>query len=116
VRCAMVAAFACGAYASIKRTYKPFNPILGETLEVELPDGAVYLAEQVHPPPPNTTMQKLRIVTGFRVGDRSRGRYATPADFPPHAGTPYRGLRVRRWGLGFVHRSRAIFSVAPCRT
>jgi hypothetical protein len=22
---------------------------------------------------------------------------------------PYRGLRVRRWGLGFVHRSRAIF-------
>jgi hypothetical protein len=26
-----------------------------------------------------------------------------------HDGTPYRGLRVRRWGLGFVHRSRAIF-------
>lgn len=52
VRCAMVAAFACGAYASIKRTYKPFNPILGETFEVALPDGAVYLAEQVshHPP------------------------------------------------------------------
>lgn len=47
VRCAMVAAFACGAYASIKRTYKPFNPILGETFEVALPDGAVYLAEQV---------------------------------------------------------------------
>jgi hypothetical protein len=41
---------------------------------------------------------------GFRVGDRSRGRYATPADFPLHYGTPYRGLHVRRWGLGFVHR------------
>jgi hypothetical protein len=42
-------------------------------------------------------------------GDRSRGCYATPADFPLHDGTPHRGLRVRRWGLGFVHRSRAIF-------
>jgi hypothetical protein len=39
---------------------------------------------------------------------RSRGRYATPADFPRHDGTSYRGLRVRRWGLGFVHRSRTI--------
>jgi hypothetical protein len=56
-----------------------------------------------------TAMQKLRIVTlGFRVGDRSRGRYATPADFPGRDGTPYRGLRVRHWGLGFVHRSRTI--------
>jgi hypothetical protein len=38
----------------------------------------------------------------FRVGDRSRGRYATPADFPRHDGTAYRGLRVRRWGLFIV--------------
>jgi hypothetical protein len=44
---------------------------------------------------------------GFRVGGRSRGRYATPADFPRHDGTPYRGLRVRRWGLGGVPRSRS---------
>ena len=50
------------------------------------------------------TTKKLLIVTGFRVGDRSRGRYATPADSPRHDGTPYRGLRVRRWGLGFAHR------------
>jgi hypothetical protein len=51
-----------------------------------------------------TAMEKLRIVTlgvRFRVGDRSRGRYATPLDFPLNDGTPYRGLRVRRWGLGF---------------
>jgi predicted nucleic acid-binding Zn ribbon protein len=48
------------------------------------------------------------------VGDRSRGRYATPADSPPHDGTPYRGIRVRRWGLGFVHHSRAI-PIAPCQ-
>jgi hypothetical protein len=48
-----------------------------------------------------------RIVTeGFRVGDRSRGRYATPADFLLHDSTPYRELRVRRWDLGVVHRSR----------
>jgi hypothetical protein len=51
------------------------------------------------------------------VGDRSRGRYATPADSPRHDGTPYRGLHVRRWGLGFVHRSRTIIYVAPsCQT
>jgi hypothetical protein len=53
--------------------------------------------------------KKVRIVTGFRVGDRSRGRYALPADFPLHDGTPYRGLHVQRWGLGVVHRSRAGF-------
>jgi hypothetical protein len=34
----------------------------------------------------------------------------TPADFPLHGSSPYRGLHVRRWGLGFVHRSRAILS------
>ena len=42
------------------------------------------------------------------MGDRSRGRFATPADSPLHDGTPCRGLHARRWGLGFVHRSRAI--------
>jgi hypothetical protein len=46
---------------------------------------------------------------GFRVGDRSWGRYATPADFPLQDGTPYRELHVRRWGLGFVHHSRTSF-------
>jgi hypothetical protein len=54
-------------------------------------------------------MNKLRLATGFRVEDRSRGRYATPVDFPLHDTSTYRGLRVRRWGLGFVHRSRTIF-------
>jgi hypothetical protein len=42
------------------------------------------------------------------VGVRSRRRFATPADFPPHDGSPYRGLRVRRWDLGFVPRSRTM--------
>jgi hypothetical protein len=49
------------------------------------------------------------------VGDRSRGRHATSADSPLHDGTPYRGLRVRRWGFRFVHR-QGPFSVAPCQT
>jgi hypothetical protein len=49
----------------------------------------------------------IRDESGFRVADRSRRRFATPADFPLHDGTPYRGLRVRRWGLGFLHRSRS---------
>jgi multidrug resistance efflux pump len=42
------------------------------------------------------------------VGDRSRGRFATPTDSPLHDGSPYWGLHARRWGLGFVHRSRTI--------
>jgi hypothetical protein len=34
----------------------------------------------------HTAMQKLRIVAlGFWVGDGSRGRFATPADFPLQA-------------------------------
>ena len=64
-----------------------------------------------------TAMEKVanRDERKFRVGDRSRDHFATPADFPLHDGSPYRGLRVRRWGLGFVHRSRTI-SLAPCKT
>jgi hypothetical protein len=46
---------------------------------------------------------------GFGWGECSRGRFATPADFPRHDCSPYRGLRVRRWGLGFFRRSRAFF-------
>jgi hypothetical protein len=43
------------------------------------------------------------------LGERSRGRFATPADFPLHDCSPYRGLYVRRERLGFVYRSRTIF-------
>jgi hypothetical protein len=50
-------------------------------------------------------MQKWRIVTLGISGerDRSHGRYATPADSLLHDITP-----CRRWGLRFVHHSRAI--------
>jgi hypothetical protein len=37
---------------------------------------------------------------GFRVGDRTRGRFATPAYFPVHGCSPFRGLHVRRERLG----------------
>jgi hypothetical protein len=52
---------------------------------------------------------------GFRVGDRSRGRFATPADFPPHDCSPYSPVHVQQ-SLGFVPRSRAIICRAPCQT
>ena len=54
---AWTAAFAVSVYASAERTWKPFNPILGETFSLKLDGGeegedGEYLAEQVshHPP------------------------------------------------------------------
>lgn len=51
LRLVYVVCFAVGAYPSAERTYKPFNPILGETFELVQGDTR-YLAEQVshHPP------------------------------------------------------------------
>jgi hypothetical protein len=47
-----------------------------------------------------TTQVANRDVTRLRVGDiRSRGYFATPVDFPPHDGSPYRGLRVTTLGF-----------------
>ena len=45
---------------------------------------------------------------GDDVSLTERDRFATPADSPRHDGSAYRGLHVRRWGLGFAHRSRTI--------
>jgi hypothetical protein len=42
----------------------------------------------------------------FRVGDRSRGRFATPADSPLHDCSAYSHAHARRESLGFVPRSR----------
>jgi hypothetical protein len=75
--------------------------------------GGVLLRVEAQPQEVQRMQKVATIVTivtlEFRVGGRSRGRFATPADFPRHDGTPYRGLRVRRWGLGFFHHSRTIF-------
>lgn len=51
-RMAWVAAFFVSPYAANERTYKPFNPILGETFEYYEGNDLFYLAEQVshHPP------------------------------------------------------------------
>jgi hypothetical protein len=59
--------------------------------------------------PDTATKKRLRIVTvGFRVGDRSLTRPLRDARrFPSTRWHPvYRGARVRRESLGFVHRSR----------
>ena len=49
LRLVYVACFAVGAYPSAERTYKPFNPILGETFELQKGEMR-YIAEQVNEP------------------------------------------------------------------
>ncbi|GLI60079.1 hypothetical protein VaNZ11_002110 [Volvox africanus] len=51
-RFAWVAAYCVSPFGAAERAWKPFNPILGETFELEVGDGVRYLAEQVshHPP------------------------------------------------------------------
>ncbi len=49
IRMAWVAAFCLGPFGANERTWKPFNPILGETFEVDLENGARFLAEQAWP-------------------------------------------------------------------
>ena len=39
--------FAMGPYGCMERTWKPFNPLLGETFEVDLDNGVRFFAEQV---------------------------------------------------------------------
>ena len=49
-RLAWVAGFCIGPFGGNERTWKPFNPILGETFELDLPSNGVrFLAEQVQP-------------------------------------------------------------------
>ena len=44
---AWVAAFCLGPFGGNERTWKPFNPILGETFELDKENGVRFLAEQV---------------------------------------------------------------------
>ena len=46
-RLAWMAGFCLGPFGSNERTWKPFNPILGETFELERNNGVRFLAEQV---------------------------------------------------------------------
>jgi Oxysterol-binding protein len=47
LRMALVTAFCLGPFGANERTWKPFNPILGETFEIDMENGARFLAEQV---------------------------------------------------------------------
>lgn len=51
-RFAYVAAYCVSPFGAAERAWKPFNPILGETFELDAGEGVHYLAEQVshHPP------------------------------------------------------------------
>lgn len=44
---AWVAAYCVSPFGAAERAWKPFNPILGETFELEIGNGVHYLAEQV---------------------------------------------------------------------
>ena len=44
---AWVAAYCLGPFGGNERTWKPFNPILGETFELDKEGGVRFLAEQV---------------------------------------------------------------------
>jgi hypothetical protein len=48
-RHAWVVAYTVGPFGASERAWKPFNPILGETFELEVGDGVKYVAEQVGP-------------------------------------------------------------------
>eukprot|EP00270_Netrium_digitus_P002669 TRINITY_DN1302_c0_g1_i3.p1 TRINITY_DN1302_c0_g1~~TRINITY_DN1302_c0_g1_i3.p1 ORF type:complete len:478 (+),score=107.77 TRINITY_DN1302_c0_g1_i3:23-1435(+) len=52
MRLVYTAAWAISAYTAFHRTWKPFNPILGETYELANYNGIQFIAEQVshHPP------------------------------------------------------------------
>lgn len=51
-RFAWLAAYCVSPFGAAERAWKPFNPILGETFELDAGNGVRYLAEQVshHPP------------------------------------------------------------------
>jgi hypothetical protein len=93
----------------LAQLHEIMRPRLGEPLPGATPELPEELEEVQR-----RTIEKVanRNVRGFGWEDRSRGRYATPADSPLRVlCTSYRSYAydVGVWGLGFVHRSRAIF-------
>ena len=46
-RLAWVIGFTMGPFPGNERTWKPFNPILGETFELSMENGLKFIAEQV---------------------------------------------------------------------
>jgi hypothetical protein len=60
--------------------------------------------------------QQSRNIRGFGWEMGSRGRFATPADFPRHDYSPYSHVPERRESLGFLSVVQGPFSVAPVQT
>ena len=73
LRLAYICALAISTYSSNERVKKPFNPILGETWEMTLPGGGVYVSEQVFPSPLSAPATRRRI-DGLRSHLRGQGR------------------------------------------
>jgi len=64
-RLAWVLGFAMGPYGCMERTWKPFNPLLGETFEVDLDNGVRFFAEQV--PLKSAALITISSATAFLV-------------------------------------------------
>jgi hypothetical protein len=68
--------------------------VAGEAVRGHQPAQDADVALRPNAPSRVTATHELRIVTlGIRVGDRSRGCFATPADFPRHERSPYSHAR-----------------------
>eukprot|EP00177_Eucheuma_denticulatum_P004382 GFKZ01007962.1.p1 GENE.GFKZ01007962.1~~GFKZ01007962.1.p1 ORF type:complete len:405 (-),score=64.97 GFKZ01007962.1:346-1560(-) len=89
-RAALVAAFVISHYsATAGRASKPFNPLLGETFEMHLPNKLSLVAEQVAHHPPTSAIH----VTG------SHWTYHTAHEIK----NKFRGNSMEVWPAGAVH-------------
>ncbi len=66
-----MAAYAVSPFNAIERAWKPFNPILGETFELEVGKGVRYLAEQVRRGELGVTCAAKRLPDGSARSARS---------------------------------------------
>eukprot|EP00123_Amoebidium_parasiticum_P017727 comp23964_c0_seq1/m.42459 comp23964_c0_seq1/g.42459 ORF comp23964_c0_seq1/g.42459 comp23964_c0_seq1/m.42459 type:complete len:776 (-) comp23964_c0_seq1:853-3180(-) len=83
-RLCYVAAFTASSYSTVvSRTYKPFNPLLGETFELDLSHDPEYgwrsIAEQVSHHPPiaamHTETEDWEMIQQFSMDSKFRGKY-----------------------------------------
>ena len=60
-RLAWVVGFTMGPFPGNERTWKPFNPILGETFELSMNNGLRFIAEQVQMPSIGKLVSRLHL-------------------------------------------------------
>ena len=103
--------FAMGPYGCMERTWKPFNPLLGETFEVDLDNGVRFFAEQVSlsfsttPAHPTTLHVARSLFTDNVAHARQHLCGCSPAAprlslLLTHAGN---GCKSRKFGLQVSH-------------